>query len=115
MIPHQIVDRYRLLREIGRGGIGTVFEAEDLDLSRHVALKLIQPEHARDRELEDRFLREARALARVPHPSIVRICRNVITSRISWFSHLKKSIVTERTFWYGGTWLPVLRHRQILL
>lgn len=73
MIPHQIVDRYRLLREIGRGGIGMVFEAEDLELSRHVALKLIQPEHARDRELEERFLREARALARVPHPSIVRI------------------------------------------
>ena len=69
----QVIEHYRLLRELGGGGMGTVYEAEDLRLSRRVALKLIRPELARDRELEDRFLREARALCRISHPGIVQI------------------------------------------
>jgi serine/threonine protein kinase len=69
MIPTQL-DDYRIVRELGSGGMGTVYEAVHIKLSRRVAIKLMRPEHARDPEVETRFLNEARALTRVAHPSI---------------------------------------------
>lgn len=72
MVPKRI-EGYRIVRELGSGGMGTVFEAVHVELSRRVAIKLVRPEHARDPEIEARFLNEARALARVAHPSIVQI------------------------------------------
>ncbi len=64
---------YRLLREIGSGGMGTVYEAEDTRLGRRVALKLLPPEYSRDRRAKARFLREARAAAAVDHPNLCTI------------------------------------------
>ncbi|MEM7307859.1 MAG: serine/threonine-protein kinase [Planctomycetota bacterium] len=66
-----IAGRYRIVRRIGAGAMGVVYEADDLSLGRRVALKLLRPgllDHARDR-----FEREAHALAAVAHPSVVAI------------------------------------------
>ena len=64
----ETVGPYRIVRQIGRGGMGIVFEAVDERLQRSVALKTIQP--ASDPQTRDRFLREARAAAAVSHPHI---------------------------------------------
>ncbi len=67
------VGPYRLLREIGGGGMGTVYEAEDTRLGRRVAVKVLPPEFSRDRKAKERFLREARAAAAVDHPNLCTI------------------------------------------
>lgn len=64
---------YRILRELGAGGMGRVFLASDEALGREVAIKTLRPSFAADASLQERFLREARALARLTHPNIVRI------------------------------------------
>ncbi|MBI3271048.1 MAG: protein kinase [Planctomycetes bacterium] len=65
--------RYRLLSEVGRGGMGVVYKAWDGELKRVVALKTLLPE-ATPSELDvQRFLREARASARLRHPNIVQV------------------------------------------
>lgn len=64
--------RYRILRVIGRGGMGVVFEAEDRELDRRVAIKFLSNVFASDQERE-RFVREARAAARLTHPSIAAV------------------------------------------
>lgn len=63
---------YRILREIGRGGMGVVFEAVQESLGRHVALKVLPPVLCRDKYLE-RFQREAKAAARLHHTNIVPV------------------------------------------
>jgi serine/threonine protein kinase len=64
---------YRLLREIGRGGMGVVYEAEQEALGRHVALKVLPPEAAGDLQRLGRFRREARSAARLHHSNIVPV------------------------------------------
>src|SRR5271165_5059055 len=64
---------YRILREVGRGGMGIVYEAEQESLGRHVALKVL-PSHALlDTRHLQRFQREARAAARLHHTNIVPV------------------------------------------
>lgn len=71
-MPHQ-VGRYVVVREIGRGGAGVVYEAIDPDLQRRVAVKvLLAGDFARERD-QQRFLLEARAVAQLDHPNIVNI------------------------------------------
>ncbi|MFN2556097.1 MAG: PASTA domain-containing protein [Nitriliruptorales bacterium] len=65
--------RYRLLREIARGGMATVFQALDEVLERDVAMKLLHPHLAADPTFLDRFLREARAAAALSHPNAVSV------------------------------------------
>jgi serine/threonine protein kinase/ABC-type branched-subunit amino acid transport system substrate-binding protein len=67
------LDRYRLLRCLGEGGMGCVYEAEDTHLERRVALKILLPVHSTDTRARDRFLREARAMAALTHPHIITI------------------------------------------
>jgi hypothetical protein len=69
------IGRYEILREIGRGAMGVVYEARDPALDRTVALKVIQPsaEGEAARVLEERFLAEARIAAALQHPGIVVI------------------------------------------
>ncbi len=62
-----------ILKQIGRGGMGWVYEARQKNLERVVALKVLPPWVARDPAFTERFLREARALARLNHPNIVAI------------------------------------------
>lgn len=63
--------RYRLQREIGRGGMGVVHAAFDPDLERKVALKVLKGDE--DEQARQRLLREARAMARVTHPNVVTV------------------------------------------
>jgi WD40 repeat protein/serine/threonine protein kinase len=69
----QTLGRFRLLRVLGRGGFGIVYLAEDPLLGRLVALKVPRPETLLTPELRQRFLREARAAARLSHPHIVPV------------------------------------------
>ena len=65
--------RYRLIREIARGGMAVIWQAEDNLLERQVAVKVLHPQFAADAEFLERFRREARAAARLSHPNIVQI------------------------------------------
>ena len=69
----QTVDGYRILTVLGRGGMGIVYKAEDVALSRTVAVKMIDPTLARDEAFVYRFRREARALARIDNRHIVGV------------------------------------------
>jgi WD40 repeat protein/serine/threonine protein kinase len=72
-LPFQRLGEYRILREIGRGGMGVVFEAEQESLGRRVALKVLAPWARAEPQQLQRFLREARSAAQLHHPHIVAI------------------------------------------
>lgn len=65
--------KYRILRKIGQGGMGVVMLAQDEDLARNVALKLIRPDCVGDARARNLFLDEARAMARIRHHNVVEI------------------------------------------
>ncbi|MBI5365543.1 MAG: serine/threonine protein kinase [Planctomycetes bacterium] len=69
------VGPYRIVREVGRGGMGIVYEAEDETLGRRVALKVLPPAYGLAAEVVERFKREASAAARLDHPNIARVLR----------------------------------------
>jgi Tfp pilus assembly protein PilF len=64
---------YELVRQLGRGGMGEVYEARDLELGRRVALKFVAPELSADPDSLRRFEREARSAAGLAHPHIARV------------------------------------------
>jgi serine/threonine protein kinase len=77
-IPWRIFDamelgNYHLIEKLGEGGMGEVWKAEDRKLLRHVAIKILPTQLARDAEWKERFLREARTVAQLNHPNIATI------------------------------------------
>jgi WD40 repeat protein len=71
--PTEQLGDYRIVREIDRGGMGIVYEAEQISLGRHVALKVLPPSLLRDTKQRQRFEREARAAAHLHHTNIVPV------------------------------------------
>ena len=69
----QVLGHYRIIRQIGYGGMATVFLAEDVNLGREVAVKVFWPRPGETRDFLKRFEREARVLARLDHPSILPV------------------------------------------
>lgn len=65
--------RYEIVKEVGRGSMGVVYQAHDPTIGRRVALKVLRPELMTDQTLVRRFLREARAIGRLSHPNIVAV------------------------------------------
>lgn len=71
--PGSVLDGYTILRELGRGGMATVYLAEEKALTRQIALKVLRPALATEPVHLDRFRREGQAVARLEHPNIARI------------------------------------------
>ncbi len=68
-----LLGQYRVLRQLGEGGMGAVFEGEHVSIARHVAIKVLHPEYAVRKDLVQRFFNEARAVNLIEHPGLVQI------------------------------------------
>jgi len=84
--PGDRVEQYRILEELGRGGMGVVFRARDTDLGRDVALKCPWPRFASTPEHRTRFLREGRIDSRLSHPSIVPLFEVFESRGLPWMA-----------------------------
>jgi len=73
LIGQLLVDKYRIERELGRGGMGTVYLATHVGTERPVAVKVIAPQFMERTEFVERFRREARAAGRLRHPNVVDV------------------------------------------
>ena len=69
----QSLGRYHILEQLGEGGMATVYKASDSNLEREVAVKIILPSRQQDEKALKRFEREAKALAQLSHPNIVKV------------------------------------------
>src|SRR5215218_8736026 len=73
MIDQVFDGRYRVVRKLGTGGMANVYLAEDQELGRRVAIKILDERHAQDEQFVERFRREAKNAAGLSHPNIVSI------------------------------------------
>ena len=73
LMPGTVFGRYRIERKVGSGGMGSVYEAVHVNLSKRVALKILHPWMADEPQIRSRFLLEGKAAARVRHPNVVDV------------------------------------------
>jgi eukaryotic-like serine/threonine-protein kinase len=73
LIGFTLIDKYKILRQIGRGGMGVVYEAEHIELGKRVAIKLMLEKYAEDGEAIARFKREALAASRIGNAHIIDV------------------------------------------
>lgn len=105
-VPQLIAGRFRIEREIGTGGMGTVYLATHLELDRPVAVKIIKREFAGNADVADRFLREARTMAKLRHPHAATIFdaghlpdgRHFIVMEFIEGETLSRALAREKTF-----------------
>src|SRR6202165_5523895 len=71
--PGASLGRYEIKAQLGAGGMGEVYLAQDTKLDRKVALKILPPDVASNRDRMDRFVREAKSAASLSHPNIAQI------------------------------------------
>lgn len=90
----QTISHYRILSELGRGGMGVVYQAEDVKLGRHVVLKFLPPDLTCDRQAKERFIVEAKAASSLDHPNICTIYEINETAE----GHLFIALDLERDF-----------------
>ena len=69
----ELIGQYRVIAKIGEGGMGAVFEAVDEQINKHVAIKILHKEHAKNPQIALRFVNEAKAITHVDHPGLVQI------------------------------------------
>ena len=73
LIGQTLDEKYKIERELGRGGMGTVYLATHLGTERPVAIKVVAPQFMQRPEFVERFRREARAAGRLRHPNVVDV------------------------------------------
>ncbi len=102
--------RYRIIKTLGEGGMGTVFLAEHALIKRRVAIKILHQELATDANVIERFMNEARAAGTLGHPNIVESTDMGFTGEhvpYIVFEYLEGSLLTDEIYRVGG--LPVRR------
>ena len=109
-----IEGRYRIIREIGSGGMGTVYLTEHVLIKRRLAVKVLHPEFATDAEVIERFMNEARAVGTLGHPNIVEstdmgFARDEMPYIV--FEYLEGSALSDEVYRLQG--LPVRRAMKI--
>jgi serine/threonine-protein kinase len=106
--------RYRILKTLGQGGMGTVFLAEHALIKRRVAMKILHPDLATDADVIERFMNEARAAGTLGHPNIVESTDMGFTgNHVPYivFEYLEGTLLTDEIYRVGG--LPVRRTVRI--
>ncbi|HEX7702390.1 MAG TPA: serine/threonine-protein kinase, partial [Kofleriaceae bacterium] len=106
--------RYRIIRTLGEGGMGTGFLAEHALIKRRVAIKILHPELATDANVIERFMNEARAAGTLGHPNIVESTDMGFThNHVPYivFEFLEGALLTDEIYRVGG--LPVRRAVRI--
>lgn len=73
LVPGTLLGHFRIIKHLKSGGMGDVYSAQDTDLPRRVAVKVLPPEFAKDEDRRRRFEEEARTIAQLEHPNIVRL------------------------------------------
>jgi serine/threonine-protein kinase len=102
--------RYRIIKTLGAGGMGTVFLAEHALIKRRVAIKILHPDLATDADIVERFMNEARAAGTLGHPNIVESTDMGFTqAQVPYivFEYLEGTLLTDEIYRVGG--LPVRR------
>src|SRR5262245_59156852 len=73
LVPGTTLGKYEIKRQLGRGGMGAVYEAVHRDLKKRVAVKVLSQALAANEEARQRFLREGEAASRIRHPHVVDV------------------------------------------